>query len=60
MVKQINQSIRSFFDILRIFPNVWKLNIIKHKHNIETEICTDINKVIMKIEKNNAKREKNL
>ena len=60
MVKQINQSLRSFLNIIRIFPNVWKLNIIEYQNSIEKEICTDINKVIMKIEKNNAKREKNL
>ena len=60
MIKTINQSIKSFLNILGIFPNVWKLNTIRNKSSIEAEICADINKTIMRIEKNNAKREKNL
>lgn len=52
--------LESFFNILRIFPKTHKLTTIKDHSNIETKICTDINKVIMRIEKTNEKREKNL
>jgi hypothetical protein len=52
--------LESFFNILRIFPKTNKLRIIKDQSKIETKICTDINKVIMRIEKTNEKREKNL
>jgi hypothetical protein len=56
----IIRFLESFLSILRIFPKTNKLMTAKDQNNIEAKICTDINKVIMRIEKTNEKREKNL
>ena len=60
MIKKIYILVKLFCNTLAVFPSAKRLKGMRLIHSLEAAICTDINKVIMRIEINNAKREKNL